>query len=243
MNTTRKDAVSLIQALLQKTSHIEKTTIMVAPPFPNLQVASDALQNSNIKLGAQNLFWEEKGAFTGEVSAVMLKDMGCEYVIVGHSERRQYFKETDHDIRRKVEAALQYGLLPVICVGETLEQREKGFTLQIVEHQVRSGLDGFTGAQAVQFTVAYEPVWAIGTGRAATPKDAVEVHSMIRSTLATMFGRETAGSIRIQYGGAVTADNIHSFICESEIDGALVGGASLKADSFATIIEAAEAAT
>ena len=241
MNTTRAETLALIQALIQKTTAIQNTTIMVAPPFTNLLTASDLLQNSKIKLGAQNLYWEEKGAYTGEISGLMLQDLKCTYVIIGHSERRQYFRESNQDVNRKTAAAIKHGLFPVVCVGETLEQRERGQTLAIVEHQVRNGLEGFSATQANNFTLAYEPVWAIGTGKAATPGDAVEVHSLIRETLAEMFGNETAQSTRIQYGGSVTAENIEAFIKENEIDGALVGGASLKADSFVKIIEAAEA--
>lgn len=215
---------------------------MVAPPFTNLQIASEALQNTQICLGAQNLHWEEKGAFTGEISPLMLKDMGCTYVIIGHSERRQYFGETDETVNKRVNAALKHSLMPVVCVGETLQQREAGTTLAVVEGQVRGGLAGFTSEQARHFTIAYEPVWAIGTGRAATPKDAVEVHTLIRKILAELFGKERADSICIQYGGSVTGENIESFIRETEVDGALVGGASLKADSFAKIIQAAESA-
>jgi triosephosphate isomerase len=240
MNTTRAETVSLIETLMQKTAGIERTGMMVAPPFTNLQAASELLQNSKIKLGAQDLFWEEKGAYTGEISGFMLKDLGCSYVIIGHSERRQYFRESNLDVNKKIGAALRHGLFPIVCVGESLEQREKGLTLSVVEEQIRNGLEGFSASQAREFTIAYEPVWAIGTGRAATAKDAVEVHTSIRSSLAEMFGNEAAEEIRIQYGGSVTADNIENFIRDPEIDGALVGGASLKADSFARIIEAAE---
>lgn len=243
MNATRQETTLLLQAIHARTTRIEKTTIMVAPPFTNLQTAADLLTGTRIFLGAQNLHWEEKGAFTGEISAVMLSDLKCAYVIIGHSERRQYFKETDQDVNRKIAAALRHGLLPVACVGETLEQREKGEALHVVETQVRNSLAGFSAEQAARFTIAYEPVWAIGTGHAATPADAVEVHTKIRSVLADMFGADAARAIRIQYGGSVTAENIDSFIAEPEIDGALVGGASLKADSFAKIIEAAERTT
>jgi triosephosphate isomerase len=240
MNTTRQETTLLLQAIHARTTRIEKTTMMVAPPFTNLQTAADLLTGTKIFLGGQNLHWEEKGAFTGEVSAAMLKDLKCAYVIIGHSERRQHFKETDPDVNRKVSAALRHGLLPIICVGETLDQREKGETLSVVDAQVRNGLVGFSSEQTSHFTIAYEPVWAIGSGRAATPRDAVNIHSKIRSVLAEMFGADAAQAIRIQYGGSVTAENIDSFIVEPEIDGALVGGASLKADSFAKIIEAAE---
>jgi len=240
MNSTRAETVSLIQALIHKTAAVKKTTVMVAPPFTNLQVAEETLRNSQIKLGAQNLFWEDKGAYTGEISPVMLKDLSCSYVILGHSERRQYFHETDHDVNKKVGAALKHDLLAVVCVGETLEQRELNQTMWVVEHQIRSSLQGFSASDSMQFTIAYEPIWAIGTGIAAKPADAVEVHSMIRFTLADLFGKLAADSIRIQYGGSVTPENIVAFINEPEIDGALVGGASLKADSFAAIVKAAE---
>lgn len=239
MNTTRAETASLLKALLSNLPVLKNTIVLVAPPFTNLQTAAEILAKSPIKLGAQNLYWEDKGAFTGEISPIMLKDLGCTYVIIGHSERRQYFHESDFDVNRKTGAALKHGLLPIVCVGETLEQRESEQTLAIVEQQVRLGLHGFSASDAMQFTIAYEPIWAIGTGRAAKPADAVEVHSMIRSTLADLFGRLAADSIRIQYGGSVTPENIAAFICEPEVDGALVGGASLKADSFTAIIKAA----
>jgi triosephosphate isomerase len=242
MNTIRSETVSLIHSLVEKTQNIKKTSMLVAPPFTNLETAAGALRNSKIHLGAQNLYWEERGAYTGEISPLMLKDLGCTHVIIGHSERRQYFKETDVDVNRKVAAAIKQELLPIVCVGETLEQREMNQTLSVVEHQIRHGLQGFLAADAAQFTIAYEPVWAIGTGKAAKPADAVEVHSWIRVTLAELFGKVAADSIRIQYGGSVTSENAAAFLCEPEIDGALVGGASLKADTFAAIIRAAEEA-
>lgn len=240
MNGAGAEARDLIEQLREKTTSVKKTTIMIAPPFPYLDMAADLLRGSSIELGAQNLFWEDKGAYTGEVSPVMLKDLGCTYVIIGHSERRQYFKETDQDVNRKMRAAVKHGLLPVMCLGETLEQREAGTTLSVVENQLRNGLEGFNADQAVAFTIAYEPVWAIGTGRAASVKDAVDVHTFLRSALVEMFGPDTARKIRIQYGGSVNEKNIEDYIKESEIDGALVGGACLKADSFAKIIFAAE---
>lgn len=240
MNTTRAETKALIEAILPKISSVKKTSILVAPPFTNLQTASESLRNSQIKLGAQNLFWEDKGAYTGEISPVMLKDLGCTHVLIGHSERRQYFNESDVEVNRKTAAAIKHDLLPIVCVGETLEERELEKTLSVVEHQIRHGLRGFSSGDAMQFTIAYEPVWAIGTGRAAKPADAVEVHSWIRATLADLFGNVAAESIHIQYGGSVTAENATAFLSEPEIDGALVGGASLKADSFAAIIQAAE---
>jgi triosephosphate isomerase (TIM) len=240
LNCNQQQTRELITSLLETSRTISKTTIMVAPPFTSLQTASQLLQGKNIFLGAQNCYWEDQGAFTGEISAPMLKDIGCRFVIVGHSERRQFFNETDENVNRKIAAVLRQNLLPIICVGETLQQREAGSTLKVVEDQVRNGLQGFSSAEADRFTIAYEPVWAIGTGRAATPHDAVEVHIMIRSILASLFGSKSAEQIRIQYGGSVNAENIETFIQEEEIDGALVGGASLKADAFSKIILTAE---
>ena len=240
MNTTRSEAAALLQQLLQGTTEIRKTTILVAPPFTNLQAASELLQNSKIQLGAQNMFHQDKGAYTGEISPLMLKDLNCAYVIIGHSERREHFRETNQEINLKLQAALRHELLPILCVGESLKNRERRQTLGVIEYQLRNGLVGLTSGQMERFTIAYEPVWAIGTGKAATPADALEVHSFIRALLAEMFGSETAENIRIQYGGSVTGENIESFIREKEIDGALVGGASLKADSFLKIIRAAE---
>ncbi len=240
MNCNIQQTRDLINALLDATASISKTTMMIAPPFTVLNVAAEMLKEKKIELGAQNCFWEDQGAYTGEISAGMLNDMGCRYVILGHSERRQYFKETDEDVNRKITATLRHNLFPIVCVGETLQQREGGMALQIVEQQIKQSLHGFTLDQALKFTIAYEPVWAIGTGKAATPHDAVEVHTMIRNTLATLFDANTAQAIRIQYGGSVNAENIDSFIREEEIDGALVGGASLKADPFAKIILTAE---
>jgi triosephosphate isomerase len=241
MNMTLEETRNLLQALLRQNTGIKKTDVMVAPPFVNLREARELLKNSIIKLGAQNLYWEDKGAFTGEISGLMLKDSGCEYVIIGHSERRQYFKETDQDVNRKVNAALRHQLGPVVCVGEILEEREQGKTLGIIEHQVRNGLEGFSSEQVRTLIIAYEPVWAIGTGRAATVGDAVEVHQLIRQVMSEMFGKDVSQKLRILYGGSVTADNIDGFIREPEIDGALVGGASLKAEAFTQIIRAAEA--
>jgi triosephosphate isomerase len=241
MNTTLAETTSLLRSLVDGTASIEKTTIMVAPPFTNLRTASDLLKNSKIRLGAQNLYWEDKGAFTGEISGPMLKDLACSYVIIGHSERRQYFRETNQEINKKLLAALRHDILPILCVGESLENRERQQTLGVVEYQIRNSLAGFTTEQIQNLTIAYEPVWAIGTGKAATPADAIEVHAYLRSLLAEMFDQPSADQIRIQYGGSVTAENIESFIREEEIDGALVGGASLKPDSFLKIIQAAEA--
>src|SRR5262245_51075506 len=240
MNCGRAETRDLIKGLQEKVSGIQKTTILVAPPYTNLETAASLVKGTNLRLGAQNVFWEDKGAFTGEISPTMLKEIGCEYVIVGHSERRQFFGETDQTVNRRIGAVIRHGMLPIVCVGETLGQREAGKTLEVVEEQLRECLQGFTQEHAATFTIAYEPVWAIGTGRAATVQDALEVHKHIRALLAEVFGNTCAQAIRIQYGGSVTADNIDSLIQETEIDGALVGGASLKADVFARIVAAAE---
>ncbi len=240
MNTTRSETTSLIHALLQGAKTIDKTTVMIAPPFTNLHIASELLQNSKIELGAQNMYFEDKGAFTGEISPLMLKDLNCTYVILGHSERRQYFRETNQEINLKLQCTIRHNLLPILCVGESLENRERGQTLGVVEFQIRNGLTGFHPEQVERFTIAYEPVWAIGTGKAATAADALEVHTYIRTLLTEMFGARPAEGIRILYGGSVTAENIEAFIREKEIDGALIGGASLKADSFLKMISAAE---
>jgi triosephosphate isomerase len=240
MHNVRSQARDLIENLKGSLSSISKTTVMIAPSFTNLALAAELLGGSKIFLGAQNVYWEDHGAYTGEISPVMLKEIGCRYVILGHSERRQYFKETDQDVNRKINAVIRHEMLPIICVGETLEQREQGAALAVVEHQVRNCLEGYTSGQAAQFTIAYEPVWAIGTGKAATPADAVQVHQAIRQTISDMFGNAAAETIRIQYGGSVNAENINSFIREPQIDGALVGGACLKADSFTRIVLAAE---
>jgi triosephosphate isomerase len=212
----------------------------VCPPFPYLAVVAEALQGSPVAVGAQDLFWEiEDGAFTGEVSAKMLCDAGCAYAIVGHSERRHVLGETDETVRRKLGAALDGGLSPILCVGELLEEREAGRTESVVERHVTEGLKGLDAAAMAKVTLAYEPVWAIGTGKTATPEQAQEVHAFIRSLVAVQFGRKTADALRIQYGGSVKPGNAADLLGQPDIDGALVGGASLKADSFQAIVASA----
>lgn len=195
----------------------------------------DAVGNSGIKVAAQNMHWEAEGAFTGEISPLMLKALGCVYVIIGHSERRQYFAETDETVNKKIKAALAHGLRSIVCVGETLEQREAGMTASLVEGQVRKGLAGISPQEAENLVLAYEPVWAIGTGKTASAEDAEQVIGHIRHVLKDMFGPETAAQMRIQYGGSVKAENIKELMEKPNIDGALVGGASLKAESFSKI--------
>ncbi len=236
MHKTIGEALELVNALRPLVQDIESVDIAVCPPFTALAAVSDAVQGSNIRVGAQNMFWEEAGAYTGEISPLMLKEL-VTYVIIGHSERRKYFGETDETVNRKVKAALAHGLLPIICVGEVLEEREAGKTDEVVRRQVLGAYAGLSADQARQTTIAYEPVWAIGTGKAATPEDANDVIGrVIRGTLADLFGAEVAQSIRVQYGGSVKPGNIAGFMEQPEVDGALVGGASLKADVFAEII-------
>lgn len=234
MNCTIPDALDLVKSLKMMVSEAKGREIVVAPPFTALSPVARALVGSNMTLAAQNLHWEDKGAFTGEVSAGMLLAAGCDYVIVGHSERRQLFAETDDWINRKVAAALSAGLIPIFCVGETLAEREGGETFSVIERQLTAGLKDVSISDSDDLVVAYEPVWAIGTGKTATPKQAQEVHSHIRELLKKIFN-EAAENIRILYGGSVKPENIDELMTEPDIDGALVGGASLQADSFARI--------
>ncbi len=212
--------------------------VMVAPPFTSLHAASQVLAGSTIALGAQNMHYEEKGAFTGEISAPMLRQFGVTYVILGHSERRHVFGENDELINRKVKAALAGRFVPILCVGETLEQRDRGDTAEVVLGQLQRGMAGIADADASRVTIAYEPVWAIGTGRTASPEQAQAVHGAIRGFLDERYGRETGAAVRILYGGSVTPENVDSLVAKHDIDGALVGGASLRAESFIRIVRA-----
>lgn len=239
MNLVRDSSVALIHQLLDKNKPSEKVEVAVCPPSVYLHDVGAALRGSHIALGAQNMYYTEEGAYTGEVSGKMLKDLGCHYVILGHSERRQLMGETDAQVNQKVHAALKVGLVPIVCVGETLDQREAGQTNSVVRTQCEGSLAGLSSEQASGIVLAYEPVWAIGTGKTATPAQAEEVHADIRALLTKLFGDDTAQKIRIQYGGSVKADNAKELLSQPNIDGALVGGASLKADSFLPIIAAA----
>ena len=212
---------------------------IVCPPYPSLALAQKLLEGSPIALGAQNMYPEDEGAFTGEVSPKMLKAAGCRYVILGHSERRQYFHESNEFINRKAKKAIASGLIPIICVGETLEEREKNITDQIVSVQVKGCLKDISAADVEGLIIAYEPVWAIGTGKVATPQQAQEVHQLIRKLLGQLYSWATAEKVVIQYGGSVKPDNAKELLHQPDIDGALVGGACLKADSFAAIVQAA----
>jgi triosephosphate isomerase len=234
MNTTVEEAVALVRDMLGGLEDIGGVDKVVCPPFVSLAEVKPVLEHSSVKLGAQNLHFEEKGAYTGEVSPVMLAGL-CQYVIVGHSERRQFFGETDEIVNRKVKTALKFKLLPIMCVGETLAENEAGKTEEVVTRQVRKGLAGVD--QPGGLVIAYEPIWAIGTGKAATGQQANATIGLIRRTVREVYGEQVAGGLRIQYGGSVTGANIMEFISQPEIDGGLVGGASLKAPEFVSIVE------
>jgi len=235
------ETAELINGLkAQAASFDSKVTVAVCPPFTSLAIAANLLKGSSIKLGAQNMSEHDEGAYTGEISWKMLKSAGCEYVTLGHSERRQYFSETNELINAKARKALANGLKPIICVGETLDQREKGVTSQIITAQVKGVLAGIGSQDLAQVTIAYEPVWAIGTGKNATPVQAQEVHLEIRKLVGQLYNWASAEQIIIQYGGSVKPENAKDLLAQDDIDGALVGGACLKADSFATIIKSAK---
>lgn len=240
MHLTNEEGVSLAREIRDRVGESRDVEVVIAPPFTALADVGRAIRESTIKLAAQDVFWEREGAYTGEVSPKMLRAVGCEYVIVGHSERRRIFGETDEMVNRKLLAALREGLRPILCVGETLEERGRGETLSVVRRQVEGGLQGVHGREIGSVVIAYEPVWAIGTGETATPDQAEEVHHSIKEWLLEGFGFEEAKGCRVIYGGSVKPDNIDALMAESNIDGALVGGASLKADSFARIVNFVE---
>jgi len=240
MNTSRADAAALAEALVERMGSLTAVDLAVCPPLVYLDAVRGALDGSVIALGAQNMYYEDNGAFTGETSGAMLKDIGCRYVILGHSERRHVMGETDEMVNRKLIKALADGLDPILCVGELLEEREAAQTDEVVRRQVKIGLEGIARDQAERITIAYEPVWAIGTGKTATPDQAQEVHAMIRSLVADLYDKELAEGLRIQYGGSVKPSNAAELMGQADVDGALVGGASLKADDFAGIVEAAQ---
>jgi triosephosphate isomerase len=222
---------------LVKDADGSKVEIAICPTFVNLQAVAGVIKGSNIKLGAQNMYPKQEGAFTGEISPLMLRAVGCNYVIIGHSERREYFKETNQFINEKVKMAMDYGLVPILCVGEKLAEREKGVTNDIVKDHVTGGLAGIPKDKVQHVVIAYEPVWAIGTGKTATTEQAQEVHKFIRGLLEQLYDSQTADIVRIQYGGSVKPENAKALMSMPDIDGALVGGASLKADSFEQIIK------
>ncbi len=214
--------------------------VLICPTFTSLYSVKEALKNSNIKIGAQNMHFENNGAYTGEISPLMLKEMGIEYVIIGHSERRQYFNETDETVNKKLKSALEYGIIPILCVGETLEQRDSGIEKETVRNQITKAFNNIEDSDAEKITVAYEPIWAIGTGRTASSKQANDMASFIRKCISEIYSKESADNVIIQYGGSVKGSNAKEILSESDIDGALVGGASLKADEFLKIINYAK---
>lgn len=229
------ESIALVDGLKPLVDKNRDVEIVVAPVFTALNRVSEALRGSNINLAAQDCFWEEEGAFTGEVAPKLLKDAGCSHVIIGHSERRQYFGETDATVNKKAKAAISAGLTAIVCVGETLEERESGRTFSVIETQIQGSLDGIPAETLANVIIAYEPVWAIGTGKTASDDQAQEVHSFIRGLLSRLSGVTAAENVRILYGGSVKPDNVKGLMAQPDIDGALVGGASLKADSFAAI--------
>ena len=241
MHKTASEAAVFVRRLSELAPPTAGIEVVLAPSFTSLQAAAQASSPSfPFMLAAQNLYWEDKGAFTGEVSAPMLADLGCRYVILGHSERRQFFGEQDEGISRKVRAALRHGLRPILCLGESLGERDAGQTESIVTGQLARCLEGVSKDEILQVTIAYEPIWAIGTGRAATPDQAMAVHETLRRTLAGGWGSEAGQQVRILYGGSVTPENVEVFLAAPQIDGALVGGACLDPQSFATICSLAQ---
>ena len=237
-----KDAAAgreLVESLKPLVAGFTDADVVVCPPFTTLGAVVAAAAGSNIKVGAQNVHWAESGAYTGEISAEMLVSAGVEYVIIGHSERRQYFGETDATVNSRLKAALKAGLKPIVCVGETLAEREGGKTSDVIGRQLREGLAGLTAADMANVIIAYEPVWAIGTGKTATPIIAEETHKFIRETVGALFGSATASALRIQYGGSMKPENARELVAQADIDGGLIGGAALKADSFAKLISEA----
>lgn len=239
MNLDRAGAVALAQAVAQGVSETNGVEVAVLPPSLYVHAVAAVLSDTPIRWGVQNVYWRPNGAYTGEISVAMAKDLGCSYAVLGHSERRHILGETDEDVNNKVRAVLDGGLIPIICVGETLEERESGQTLAVVERQLLAALAGVSQAQARQVVIAYEPVWAIGTGRNATPEQAEEVHRALRKLLADRYNGDVAEMVRIQYGGSVKPDNARDLLQQPNIDGALVGGASLKAEQFLKIVAAA----
>ena len=245
MNNSVAESVSLVDKLKVLARDVAGVEIVVAPPFTALFSTRDVIKGSNIKLGAQNIFWEDRGAYTGEISPLMIADLGCEYVIIGHSERREYFKESDEIVNKKIKLTIRNKLKAVMCIGESLKDREEGRTMQVIESQMRKGLEEISNSELrspnpeVQLVIAYEPVWAIGTGRNATPGQANDVHIYIRKLLLQILGEYATSVIRVIYGGSVKPSNSAELMSEKEIDGVLVGGASLNAESFMQIIKSA----
>jgi triosephosphate isomerase len=240
MHKTLREAQEFVQAFLPQVQAIREIEVALAPSFTALATVSAALQNSNVRLAAQNMHFASEGPYTGEISPVMLRDLGCTYVIVGHSERRQHFAEDEGLINQKLIAAFRHGLVPILCVGETLEERRGGATQKVLEQQLRADVRGLTEQQTAQLVIAYEPIWAIGTGETASPLDAEEGARFLRELITELYAPATAESVRIQYGGSVKPENAEDLIAQPNVDGALVGGASLDPHAFAEIVKAAE---
>ena len=236
MYKTVHEAVVFVKEFRSMVKDIDDVEIVVAPPFTALHAVAEAARNAAVGVAGQNMHWEREGAFTGEVSGPMLREAGAEYVIIGHSERRRLFQETDETVNRKVLAALAVKLTPIVCIGETLEEREANRTLDVLDRQIKQGLDGLTGEQVGPIVIAYEPVWAIGTGRNATPAQAAEAHAHIRGRLRQWFGGDAAQQCHVIYGGSVKPDNVHELMLQADVDGALVGGASLDVRGFFDIV-------
>ncbi len=243
MYKTVHDAVVYIKEFRSLVKDIADAEIVIAPPFTAIHAAAEAARNANIGIAAQDMHWEREGAFTGQIGAAMIKEAGAEYVIIGHSERRRLFHETDSTVNRKTIAALAAGLTPIVCIGETLEERERNETMAVLDRQMKDGLDAVTGEQVASLVVAYEPVWAIGTGRNATPAQANEAHAHIRSRLRQWFGGPAADQCHVIYGGSVKPDNARDLVALPDVDGALVGGASLEVRSFFEIVARSRQAT
>ena len=236
MNTTIDEAVELAKGVVEETKNKGDVEVAVCPPYISLSAVAQVIKGSGIKLGAQDVHWEAKGAYTGKVSVAMLKSVGCEYVIIGHSEQRQYFGETDENVNKKVKAVILDGLKPIICVGELLSERENGFTEKVVEKQVVGAYKGLSKEDASKTVIAYEPVWAIGTGKTATPEQAEEVHLFIRKTLEKLYDKELSQNLVIQYGGSMNPKNAKELLAKENVDGGLIGGASLKPDQFKGVV-------
>ena len=237
MNKDLKESIELANAVKRSLYDMEEVDVVLCPPFTSLSDLSDVVLDTTIQLGAQDVYWEKEGAFTGEISGQMLKSAGCAYCIVGHSERRQFFGETNDTVNKKARALLACGIMPIICVGEKLEERNAHKEFDVVKDHVTNSLKGLSGEDMLKVIIAYEPVWAIGTGVNATKEQAQEMHKYIRGLIKDIYGEETARAVRIQYGGSVKPENIKELISQEDVDGALVGGASLKADSFVSLVK------
>lgn len=237
MHKNIPEAIAMVKELKPMIADVKDVDVLICPVFTAVYPLANEVKGSNIHIGAQNVYWEPKGAFTGEIAVNMLADAGASFVIIGHSERRQYFCETDETVNKRTKATLDAGLIPIVCVGETLQERESDNTFKVIEKQVRDGIKNFSKEEAGKIVIAYEPVWAIGTGKTASPQQAQEVHEFIRNIYSQMYGADIADKVRILYGGSVKPDNVSELMKQKDIDGGLVGGASLEASSFAKLVK------